>query len=143
VFKSQVLVKIAPPTSEEIDLMQPEQILISPLQLPVLKDDYLGKIEEAKRITALAMEYLQSEDGSYPIVRIMSEIAGMSAVLTAAEYLNNTREGGRGLLIGWCFRRTSCKDRHIRCGSSSRIRYKSCVKSRVHPSGYLTIILQN
>lgn len=99
VFKSQVLVKIAPPTSEEIEMMQPDQILISPLQLPVLKDDYLENLKK-KRITALAMEYLQSEDGSYPIVRIMSEIAGMSAVLTAAEYLNNTREGGRGLLLG-------------------------------------------
>jgi alanine dehydrogenase len=99
VFKSQVLVKIAPPTSEEIDLMQPDQILISPLQLPVLKDDYLEKIRK-KRITALAMEYLQSEDGNYPIVKIMSEIAGSCAVLTAAEYLNNTREGGRGLLLG-------------------------------------------
>lgn len=46
------------------------------------------------------MEYLQSEDGNYPIVRIMSEIAGSCAVLTAAEYLNNTREGGRGVLLG-------------------------------------------
>jgi alanine dehydrogenase len=99
VFKSQVLVKIAPPTSEEIDLMQADQILISPLQLPVLQDDYLAKLK-SKRITALAMEYLQSEDGSYPIVRIMSEIAGTSAILTAAEYLNNTREGGRGVLLG-------------------------------------------
>ncbi|MBK8517641.1 MAG: alanine dehydrogenase [Saprospiraceae bacterium] len=99
IFKSQVLVKIAPPTSEEIDLMQADQILISPLQLPVLKDDYLEKLKK-KKITALAMEYLQSEDGSYPIVRIMSEIAGMCSVLTAAEYLNNTREGGRGLLLG-------------------------------------------
>jgi len=99
VFKSQVLVKIAPPTSEEIDLMHPDQILISPLQLPVLKDDYLEKLK-SKRITALAMEYLQSEDGNYPIVRIMSEIAGTCAILTAAEYLNNTREGGKGLLLG-------------------------------------------
>ncbi|KXK38724.1 MAG: alanine dehydrogenase [Saprospiraceae bacterium] len=99
VFKSQVLVKIAPPTSEEIDLMKPDQILISPLQLPVLKDDYLTKLKQ-KRITALAMEYLQSEDGDYPIVKIMSEIAGSCAILTAAEYLNNTREGGRGLLLG-------------------------------------------
>jgi alanine dehydrogenase len=99
VFKSQVLVKIAPPTSEEIDLMQTDQILISPLQLPVLKDDYLEKLKK-KRITALAMEYLQSDDGDYPIVRIMSEIAGNCAVLTAAEYLNNSREGGRGLLLG-------------------------------------------
>ncbi|MBK9737367.1 MAG: alanine dehydrogenase [Saprospiraceae bacterium] len=99
VFKSQVLVKIAPPTSEEIDLMQADQILISPLQLPVLKDDYLEKLKK-KRITALAMEYLQSEDGSYPIVRIMSEIAGTSAILTAAEYLNNSKDGGRGILLG-------------------------------------------
>ncbi len=99
VFKSQVLVKIAPPTSEEIELMQPDQILISPLQLPVLNDDYLEKLKK-KRITALAMEYLQSEDGNYPIVRIMSEIAGSCAILTAAEYLNNTREGGRGMLLG-------------------------------------------
>ena len=99
VFKSQVLVKIAPPTSEEIDLMHADQILISPLQLPVLKDDYLEKLK-SKRITALAMEYLQSEDGNYPIVRIMSEIAGNCAILTAAEYLNNTRDGGRGVLLG-------------------------------------------
>ncbi len=99
VFNSQVLVKIAPPITEEIEMMQPDQILISPLQLPVLKDDYLEHLKK-KRITALAMEYLQSDDGSYPIVRIMSEIAGMSAVLTAAEYLNNTRDGGRGLLLG-------------------------------------------
>lgn len=99
VFKSQVLVKIAPPTSEEIDLMQPNQILISPLQLPVLKEDYLEKLTK-KRITALAMEYLQSDDGDYPIVKIMSEIAGSCAVLTAAEYLNNTRAGGRGVLLG-------------------------------------------
>jgi alanine dehydrogenase len=99
VFKSQIIVKIAPPTSEETSMMDHDQILISPLQIPVLQDDYLENLK-SKRITALAMEYLQSEDGSYPLVRIMSEIAGTSAVLTAAEYLNNTREGGRGVLLG-------------------------------------------
>jgi alanine dehydrogenase len=99
VFKSQVIVKIAPPTSEEIGLMHSDQVLISPLQIPVLQDDYL-ELLRSKRITSLAMEYLQSDDGSYPIVRIMSEIAGMSAVLTAAEYLNNTHEFGRGVLLG-------------------------------------------
>ena len=99
IFKSQVLLKIAPPTSEEIAMMQPNQVLISPLQLPVLKDDYLEKLTQ-KRITALAMEYLQSDDGDYPVVKIMSELAGSCAILTAAEYLNNTREGGRGVLLG-------------------------------------------
>jgi alanine dehydrogenase len=99
VYKSQVLVKIAPPTIDEIAMMQMDQILISPLQFPVLNEDYLEHLKR-KRITALAMEYLQSEDGSYPIVRIMSEIAGTSAVLTAAAYLDNTIETGRGLLLG-------------------------------------------
>ncbi|MEZ4910740.1 MAG: alanine dehydrogenase [Saprospiraceae bacterium] len=99
VYKSQILVKIAPPTEEEIKLMHPDQVLISPLQLPVLKDNYLDQIRQ-KRITAVAMEYLQAEDGTYPIVRVMSEIAGTSAVLTAAEYLNNAMKGGRGVLLG-------------------------------------------
>jgi alanine dehydrogenase len=99
VYKSQVIVKIAPPTIEEIDMLQTDQILISPLQLPVLEDQYLDKLKQ-KRITALAMEYLQAEDGSYPIVRIMSEIAGTSAILTAAEYMDNNKKGGRGILLG-------------------------------------------
>jgi len=47
----------------------------------------------------MAMEYLQSDDGSFPIVRIMSEIAGMVSMLTAAEYLTNTSKG-RGVLLG-------------------------------------------
>src|SRR5690606_8619262 len=98
VFKAQVIIKVAPPTPEEIDLMNPDSILICPLQMPVLTGEYLEKIRK-KRITALAMEYLKSEDGSFPIVRTMSEIAGVSAVLTAAEYLTNSK-GGRGVLLG-------------------------------------------
>ncbi len=99
VFDAQVLVKIAPPTSEEIGLMPPDQVLISPLQLPALHDTYLESLR-AKRITALAMEYLQSDEGDYPFVRIMSEIAGNCAVLTGAEYLSQSREDGRGVLLG-------------------------------------------
>lgn len=98
VFKAQVLVKIAPPTLEEIDDMQPDQILISPLQIPSLTSDYIEKLL-AKKVIALSMEYLQSDDDTFPIVRIMSEMAGMSAMLTAAELLTNT-EGGRGVLLG-------------------------------------------
>jgi alanine dehydrogenase len=99
VYKAQVLVKIAPPSEEEIGLMQPDQVLISPLQLPVLTNDYLELLHK-KRITALAMEYLRSEDGNYPIVHIMSEIAGTCAMLTAAQYLGNSGDGGRGILLG-------------------------------------------
>lgn len=98
VFKAQVLVKIAPPTLEEIDDMHPDQILISPLQIPSLTSGYIEKLL-SKKVIALSMEYLQSDDATFPIVRIMSEIAGMSAMLTAAELLTNTK-GGRGVLLG-------------------------------------------
>jgi len=98
VFKADVIVKVAPPTLEELDMMNNDTIIISPLQLPTLNEKYFEKIKQ-KNITALAMEYLQSDDNSFPVVRIMSEMAGMVAIQTAAEYLNNTK-GGRGVLLG-------------------------------------------
>ena len=52
-----------------------------------------------KRITAIAMEYLKDRNDSFPIVRALSEIAGLSAVLTAAELLSVTSQG-RGVLLG-------------------------------------------
>lgn len=98
VFKSNIVLKVAPPTLEEIDMMEQDAILISSLQIPSLTSEFLHKLKK-KRVTALAMEYLQSDDGSFPIVRIMSEIAGMVSMLTASEYLTNTSKG-RGVLLG-------------------------------------------
>jgi alanine dehydrogenase len=98
IFKCNVILKIAPPTIEEIDLFQTDQILISPLQFPILSEEYLQKLKQ-KKVIALAMEYLQSDDGYFPIVRIMSEIAGMESILTAAEILSKSN-GGRGTLLG-------------------------------------------
>lgn len=98
VFKSDIVVKIAPATLEELDMMHQDKIIISPLQLPSLNQEYFLKIKE-KRITALSMEYLQSEDGSFPIVRIMSEMAGVVALQTASELLSNIN-GGRGVMLG-------------------------------------------
>lgn len=98
IFEANCLLKVAPPTLEEIDLLHPNQILISPLHLPYLTRDYLVKIKE-KRIIAVALEYLQDDDGSFPVVTIMGEIAGISAILTASELLNSSG-GGNGLLLG-------------------------------------------
>jgi len=98
VFKSDILLKVAPPTLDEIDLLHPNQILISPLQVPILTPDYIHKLRQ-KRVIALAMEYMKDESGTFPVVRIMSEMAGLSAMLTAAELLSNTN-GGKGVLLG-------------------------------------------
>ena len=39
VYKADIIIKVAPPTLDEIDLMHPNQILISPLQLPIISSD--------------------------------------------------------------------------------------------------------
>jgi len=99
VFESDIILKISPPTIEELDLFTSGQILISPLQLPTTTKEYLEKLLK-KRVIAIAMEYMQAEDNSFPIVKIMGEITGSVAVLTAAEYLSDSKLGKRVLLGG-------------------------------------------
>jgi alanine dehydrogenase len=98
VFKADIIVKVIPPTLDELKLMSSDQTLISPLHLPLVQAEYL-KFLSSKKVTAFAMEYMQSENGTFPIVRAMSEIAGMSIMYTAGELLKNDK-GGRGILLG-------------------------------------------
>lgn len=98
VFESNIVLKVQPPTLEEIDLLTYNQMLISPLSIPIINDNYLKKLQ-AKKVTAAAMEYMQAKDGSFPVVRIISEIAGQISIQTAAELLTN-QKGGRGVILG-------------------------------------------
>jgi len=98
VFQADIILKVAPPTLADIQLLKMEQTLFSPLHLPTLNKDYIVKLM-SKKITAIAFEYLRDIAGSYPFVRSMSEIAGSSVILIAAEYLSNSKQG-KGLLLG-------------------------------------------
>jgi len=99
VFKADVLLKVAPPTLDEIELMQPGQVVISPIHLPLLDAEYIVRLQK-KRVIALAMEYIRDDETDhFPIVNAMSEISGTSAILIAAELLATTR-GGKGVLLG-------------------------------------------
>ena len=98
VYESNIVVKASPLTIEEIDLMQNGSIIISPILLPKMEEEYIRALKK-KKIIAIAMEYLEGESGSFPLVRIMSEIAGMASVFTAAELLSYN-QGGRGILLG-------------------------------------------
>jgi alanine dehydrogenase len=98
VFDADIILKIAPPTEVEIDLMHHGQTLMSALQLNMqLKTTLLKLIE--KRITAIAWDFIQDDDGIYPTVRTMGEIAGNTAILIAAECLSNMNDGV-GLMFG-------------------------------------------
>jgi alanine dehydrogenase len=99
VFKADVILKIVPPTLEEIDLMRPNQVVFSPIHLPLLSSENITKLQK-RRVIALAMEYIRDDEtGVFPIVRVMSEIAGTSSILIAANLLSNAH-GGKGVLLG-------------------------------------------
>ncbi|MFN0015437.1 MAG: alanine dehydrogenase [Saprospiraceae bacterium] len=99
VFKADMVLKAAPPTLEEIALMRPNQVVVSPIHLPLLKPEYIIELQK-RRVIALAMEYIRDTGtGVFPIVRVMSEIAGTSAILIGADLLSTAR-GGKGVLLG-------------------------------------------
>lgn len=97
-YKANVIIKSAPISEEETGLLQPNQVVISPIHLPLLKPDIIEQLI-AKKIIAIAFESIKDDANTYPIVRSMSEIAGSSAILTAAKYLSNGHNG-KGILLG-------------------------------------------
>ncbi|WP_185963153.1 alanine dehydrogenase [Flavobacterium gawalongense] len=98
VFSCPMILKVEPATQAEIEMMNRETILISAIQLKTRKKAYFEALTK-KKITALAFEYIKDEDGTYPAVKSLSEIAGIASVLIAAE-LMITNEFGKGLLFG-------------------------------------------
>ncbi|WP_313807476.1 alanine dehydrogenase [Flavobacterium sp.] len=98
VFSCPMILKVEPPTLEEIDMINPQTIVISALQIKTQKKTYFEALA-TKRITSLAFEFIKDEDGSYPAVRSLSEIAGTASVLIAAELMIN-QSIGKGLLFG-------------------------------------------
>ncbi|RYJ38600.1 Alanine dehydrogenase [Flavobacterium anhuiense] len=98
VFSCPFLLKVEPPTLTEIEMINPETVIISAIQLKTKKKEYFEALAK-KKITALAFEYIKDEDGSYPAVKSLSEIAGTASILIAAE-LMITNEFGKGLLFG-------------------------------------------
>ncbi|CAN5336929.1 alanine dehydrogenase [soil metagenome] len=98
VFECDILVKSAPVSETELELLKPNQFIISPIHLPVMKQEILEKMMD-KKITALSFENLKDDSGHNPIVRSMSEIAGSAVMLIAGQYLSNANNG-KGVLVG-------------------------------------------
>lgn len=98
VFGCPIILKVEPPTLEEIALINPKTVLISALQLKTRQKNYFEALAK-KKITALAFEFIKDEDHSYPAVKALSEIAGTASVLIASELMVNAQKG-KGLLFG-------------------------------------------
>lgn len=98
VYKADILLKVEPLSHNEIDLLQHRQTLISALQLPVQPKNFLQKLID-KRVTAIAYDFIKDTSDRFPVIRAMSEIAGNTSILIAAEYLSNVN-GGHGHMLG-------------------------------------------
>jgi alanine dehydrogenase len=98
VFKADIILKVAPPTMEEVEMMKSHQLLISSLHLTLQSKELITSLIE-KRVTTIAYERIKDNNNCYPVTRSMSAIAGTTSILIAAEYLSNNH-GGKGVMLG-------------------------------------------
>jgi len=98
VFECDIIFKVAPPSEEEVEMMPGNQTLISALQLSNQPKVILQKLM-SKKITAIAWDYIRDDEGVFPVVRTMGEIAGTTSILVAAELLSSFSDG-KGIMLG-------------------------------------------
>jgi len=98
VFACPIILKVEPPTIEEIRLMKPKTYLFSALQLKTQTKEYFEALEK-KKITAMCYEFIKDKFGAYPFLQAISEIAGIASIQIASEYMCRMN-GGKGLLFG-------------------------------------------
>jgi alanine dehydrogenase len=98
IYQADIILKVEPPTLEEIELMKGRQTIISALQITTRTKEFINRLIE-KKITCLAYEFIQDDSGMMPLIRSMSEIAGNTSILIASECLSNVNSG-KGLLLG-------------------------------------------
>ncbi|MBN1337972.1 MAG: alanine dehydrogenase [Bacteroidales bacterium] len=98
VFNTDIIVKVAPPSDKEIDMMSPRKTIFSSLHIAAQEAGYFRKLME-KKMTAIAYELIRDKAGSFPVIISMSEIAGTAAVFIAAGYLSDPLYG-KGVLFG-------------------------------------------
>lgn len=97
-YEADIVLKIEPPTLEEIQLMKPGTSVVSALQLGNQQPEFIQAMNKRK-LTGIAFEFLEDKVGGMPVVRAMSEIAGSTVMNIAAQYLSSATDG-RGVLLG-------------------------------------------
>lgn len=97
-YQANIILKVEPPTNMEIEMMKEGATLISAFQTGSQSADYLHALNR-KKITSMGYEFIEDKVGGLPLVRAMSEIAGSTVMLIAAELLSNMKEG-QGVILG-------------------------------------------
>ncbi|GAB1416448.1 alanine dehydrogenase [Paludibacter sp.] len=98
VFGADIVLKMAPPTIDEIMLMRNGKSIFSMLQLSNLTSESI-KLMMSKKLNAVAYELIKDEQKAFPVVNTISEIEGNTAIAVASELMSST-SGGKGILLG-------------------------------------------
>jgi alanine dehydrogenase len=98
IYSCDIILKVAPPSEEEVELMVGGQTFISALQIATQPKEILQQLI-AKKITAIAWDYVRDEEGVFSIVRTLGEIAGTTSILVAGELLSSF-SSGKGIMLG-------------------------------------------
>ncbi|MGF1471345.1 MAG: alanine dehydrogenase [Rubrobacteraceae bacterium] len=95
--EADLIVKVKEPVPEEYERYKEGQELFTYLHLAA--DKGLTEFLMERRINSIAYETVELDDGSLPLLKPMSEVAGRMSVQAAAQSLESPR-GGAGLLLG-------------------------------------------
>ncbi len=98
IFECDIVLRVSPFDESEIDQLKGHQALISNLQISAQCASSVGKLMQ-KKVTNIAYEYLEDENGRKPIVQLMSQISGSTSVVVINEYMSKSRDG-KGVLLG-------------------------------------------
>jgi alanine dehydrogenase len=94
---ADMIVKVKEPQAQEIALLEPRHTLFTYLHLAPDPEQTQGLMRSGA--TCIAYETVTARDGSLPLLRPMSEVAGRMSVQVGAHYLEK-EQGGRGVLLG-------------------------------------------
>src|SRR5271165_986023 len=94
---ADLVLKVKEPLPSEYDLLRQGQVLFTYLHLAA--GPGLAKMLLRKRILGIAYETVEGSDGSYPLLKPMSQIAGRLAIQIGAYFLQS-QHGGSGVLLG-------------------------------------------
>lgn len=98
IFNADIILKTAPINHDELELLKEGQMIFSPIHIPSLTKEYVKKCID-KKIIGIALGNIKDDAGNYPIVRSMSQIAGVFSIQIASKYLSNNHSGN-GILLG-------------------------------------------
>ena len=97
--RADLVLKVQVPQEEEWPFLKENHLLMGFLLLGVAPKTLLQLVLD-RNITAIGMELFVTEDGSHPVQRAMSKIAGKMAPQIAGRLLQSNNRMGRGILLG-------------------------------------------